>query len=93
MLEYRISARFHFSTIKCSVNVASSRGIYSDQFAELGKGGKNQPLKKRGKKSARGTTFRREKEGEKQGKEGSSGKKQGSTGKKRETEKKRFESN
>ena len=39
------------------------RGIYSDQFAELGMGNKNQPLKKEGKKSARGTTIRQEKEG------------------------------
>ena len=61
------------------------RGIYSDQFAELGnKGGKKQPLKKEGKKSARGTTFRREKEGEKQGKEGSSGIKREAVGKKGE---------
>ena len=46
------------------------RGIYSDQFAELGKGKKNLPLKKEGEKISQKTTFRREKEGKKQEKGG-----------------------
>ena len=55
------------------------RSIYSYQFAELGKGKTNQPLK-RGKKISQGTTIRkgeREKEKKNREKRPSSGKKRG----------------
>ena len=60
------------------------RGIYSYQFAELGKGKKNQPLKKEGKKISQGNDDKKGitgKRGANQGKEGSSGKKREAVGK------------
>ena len=80
------------------------RGIYSDQFAEFGKGKRNKPLKKEGEKISQGNDDKKGikgKEGKKTGKKGSSVKKgkqrkkegssgkEGSRGEKREAEGKR----
>ena len=68
------------------------RGIYSDQFAELGKGEKNQPLKKKGEKISQGNDDKKgikEKRGGKNrekreavGKRGKQWEKEGRSGKK-----------
>ena len=77
------------------------RGMYSDQFAELGKGKKSVPIKRGGKNQPgerrlegdkgknRGKTGKRGKQWEKEGSREKKREKEGSRGKKREVEVKR----
>ena len=68
---YNVNGNRGLNGIKQDGPNSSLRGIYSYQFAELGKGKKKSALKKRGKKIARGKTIKkghREKEEKKTGK-------------------------